>query len=91
MISIIISSAVLIIVGFIANMLCFSFRLRSSWLKEDLRDMQKEHNERLERLQEASARLRTDVNKLTSRMTGVEIELHQLGVKSDLDYGREDP
>jgi len=73
----------------LCNFLCFSNRLRKEYLREDLCEVQREHNERLERLQTCSSSLKNEVAALNHSMTGVEIEIMHLSPNTDL--GREDP
>lgn len=88
MTSILISLILLILI--LCNFLCFTTRLRREWLREDLQEVQREHNERLERLQSCSNSLKSDVDALNHRMTGVEIEIMHL-TPHNTDLGREDP
>ena len=87
MTSILISLILLILI--LCNFLCFTTRLRREWLREDLKNMQIEMNDRLERLQQKSQELKDDVDALNHRMTGVEIEIMHL--TPNPDFGREDP
>lgn len=86
--SILISMVLIILI--LCNFLCFTTRLRREFLRADLTAVQQEQNERLKRLQACSSSLKSDVDALNSRMTGMEIEIMHLS-PTNTDIGREDP